>query len=69
MEELNKVTEAIKPNECCTYIYTSGTTGEPKAVMITHDNIVFETRAALECMDMIGTEETEERVIRYVAHT
>lgn len=66
MAELDKKVAAIKPNECCTYIYTSGTTGAPKAVMITHDNIVFETRAALACMDMIGNEECEERVISYL---
>lgn len=40
------------PLECCAYIYTSGTTGAPKAVMISHDNIVFESRAALEAIEV-----------------
>lgn len=33
--------EEISPKSVCKLIYTSGTTGRPKAVMISHDNIVF----------------------------
>lgn len=33
--------EKISPKSVCKLIYTSGTTGRPKAVMISHDNIVF----------------------------
>lgn len=39
--------KAQKPNQTCALIYTSGTTGNPKAVMITNDNVCWTAQALL----------------------
>lgn len=56
--------KAVKPEQCCALIYTSGTTGKPKAVMISHDNIIFEGMSALP-LSGIG-KGGEERLVSYL---
>lgn len=48
--QLDERIKAQKPDDVCTLIYTSGTTGDPKAVMISHTNIVWTTRAIVEAL-------------------
>lgn len=66
--ELDARIGLIRPGHACSLIYTSGTTGQPKAVMVTHDNLVFEARITMgEGAEHIGSKPTDkERIISYL---
>lgn len=55
-----------QPGDCCALIYTSGTTGRPKAVMITHDNLVYESMAFVKCIGNGVGAGGEERILSYL---
>jgi long-chain acyl-CoA synthetase len=42
---VERIKASIRPDDLATIIYTSGTTGNPKGVMLTHRNIVFNVEA------------------------
>jgi len=37
--------EKTEPDDIATFVYTSGTTGPPKAVMLSHSNVIFNSNA------------------------
>jgi len=67
--EMEKRIEATKPGHCAALIYTSGTTGEPKAVMISHDNIIYEASVVKYMLNKsvgLGADGVQERIVSYL---
>lgn len=50
--ELDERSAAVKPEDPATILYTSGTTGNPKGVVLTHHNVLYEAAATLEAAEL-----------------
>jgi len=67
--ELDARLQATKPGHCAALIYTSGTTGDPKAVMVSHDNVIYVGHTIFKTIGKscgIGTTAEEERILSYL---
>jgi long-chain acyl-CoA synthetase len=47
-----------RPGDTATILYTSGTTGDPKGVMLSHNNLHSNVRAAAHCIPINGRDAT-----------
>ena len=56
-----------KPGKCCALIYTSGTTGNPKACMISNDNLIWSVETCYKASTLENDPVTEnDRIVSYL---
>ncbi|MBK9339050.1 MAG: long-chain fatty acid--CoA ligase [Lewinellaceae bacterium] len=60
--EVERIKAGIRPDDMMTLVYTSGTTGNPKGVMLTHTNIVFNVEEVCKLL----TFEPGDRVLSFL---
>ncbi|CAK9112792.1 Long-chain-fatty-acid--CoA ligase ACSBG2 (Acyl-CoA synthetase bubblegum family member 2) (Arachidonate--CoA ligase ACSBG2) [Durusdinium trenchii] len=65
----DSVQERLKndlPTDCCDLIFTSGTTGNPKAVMVSNDNVAFMGRSLIRPMTQYMDTSVSQRSLSYL---
>jgi long-subunit acyl-CoA synthetase (AMP-forming) len=61
-ERLQERADALRPEDCASLVYTSGTTGPPKAVMLSHRNLVWMGGAIVRAAGM----REDDRAVSYL---
>lgn len=59
---------AVSADDLATIIYTSGTTGRPKGCMLSHGNLLYEARAAIDSMQRIFGQDASTLLFLPLAH-
>ncbi|XP_047506130.1 long-chain-fatty-acid--CoA ligase ACSBG2 isoform X3 [Pieris napi] len=62
--QLDNVLKTIAVNECCTLVYTSGTVSQPKAVMLSHDNLTWDAHTCT--LRVNNVQPAVDRIISYL---
>ncbi|MDQ3951814.1 MAG: long-chain fatty acid--CoA ligase [Actinomycetota bacterium] len=62
--DFDQARRTVKPQNLATFVYTSGTTGPPKAVMLTHANVMWTARSS-EAIIPLG-EATKGKAVSYL---
>jgi len=68
-DQLNEMANKTDPGSCACLIYTSGTTGDPKAVMVSHDNIGYVSNTVFNVLAKsagVAASDAEERILSYL---
>jgi long-chain acyl-CoA synthetase len=66
--QLRERRRAVSADDLATIIYTSGTTGRPKGCMLSHGNLLYEARAAIEGMQVIFDQDASTLLFLPLAH-
>ncbi|XP_030377133.1 long-chain-fatty-acid--CoA ligase heimdall [Scaptodrosophila lebanonensis] len=62
--ELDARVRSVHANECAMLIFTSGTVGMPKAVMLSHDAVIFDAKTIAQSFENV--EEGHESLVTYL---
>jgi long-chain acyl-CoA synthetase len=66
--QLRERRRAVSADDLATIIYTSGTTGRPKGCMLSHGNLLYEARVAIDSLERIFDQDASTLLFLPLAH-